>query len=261
MGIGLPLSVVICTYNRAESLKRAIESLGRQSYRNFDVVVVNGPSNDGTEEILRQLAETIQIVRCSEKSVAAARNVGIDTAQGEILAFMDDDAVAHPDWLNKLQSVYSDPTLAAAGGPVIDGATGEVAYEVCMCRRAGDVSSWPFSELSDVHVRPRADPFLYLAGCNMSFRRSVLVAMGGFDEAFEYGYEDAEMCSRIIDAANKIEFVRDAIVYHYPLANVVRNLNHVHRDVYPFIQSRTVFALRSSSDPAKAMSSSQCPCQ
>ena len=141
MTIGPRFSVVICTYNRADSLKRAIESLRRQTYRNFEVIIINGPSEDGTEAVLRQRAGDIQVGRCSEKNVAAARNIGVDIAQGEILAFMDDDAAAHPSWLEKLQSAYSHPVIAAAGGPILDGATGEIAFDVCMCTRTGDASS------------------------------------------------------------------------------------------------------------------------
>ena len=85
----------------------------------------------------------------------------------------------------------------------------------------------------------------------MSFRRAVLSELGGFDERYLYGYDDVDLCCRLIDAGKKIFFARDALVFHYPASNIVRDSGGVYRDLYPFIQARTIFALRGTVDPIR----------
>jgi glycosyltransferase involved in cell wall biosynthesis len=242
-------SVVICTYNRADYLKKALEGLRRQTYSGFEVVVVNGPSTDGTQAILNEYANDIRIGCCPEKNVSASRNVAIDMAQGEILAFIDDDAVADPKWLEELRAAYTNVTLAAAGGPVFDGSTGKLAWNICVCTRAGEASAG--DDFLEDYIQPGADPFFYLAGTNMSFKRAALLTMGGFNEALgAYGYDDVDICRRLIDAGKAIEFVRNALVYHYPAASVLRDSAGIYRDPYSFIKARSIFAMQTVSDPA-----------
>ena len=99
-------------------------------------------------------------------------------------------------------------------------------------------------------MRVGADPFLYLAGCNMSFRKSDLVSIGGFNEAFVFGYEDVEVCCRIIDGGRRIALLEDAIVFHDRASNSIRDDGQVVRDIYPIFYARTVFALQYRSKEA-----------
>jgi glycosyltransferase involved in cell wall biosynthesis len=245
---GMPrVSVIICTLNRAALLKRILEGLRRQTYPIFEVIVVNGPSTDETDAVLNEFAAYIQIGVCPDRNVSAARNVGIKLAQGEILAFTDDDAVPDPKWLDNLVAPYSDPNIAGAGGSIFDATAGRMVFVVCVCTRAGDVSL--LEEFSEAYVQPGADPVLYLTGGNMSFRRSVLSELGGFDERYPYGYEDVDLGCRLIDAGKKIAIAPDALVNHYPASNVVRDSRGLYRDLYPFIQARTIFALRGTIEP------------
>ena len=92
--------------------------------------------------------------------------------------------------------------------------------------------------LVEVHM------FLYLAGCNMSFRRSALVAIGGFNELLAYGYDDVEVCCRIVDNGQKIALLEDAIVNHDRAANSIRDSGQKIKDIYPFLFARIVFALQ-----------------
>ncbi|MBP3515015.1 MAG: glycosyltransferase family 2 protein, partial [Alphaproteobacteria bacterium] len=103
----MKVSVVINTYNRAEYLDRALQSLYYQEYPDFEVIVVNGPSTDNTEEIMQKYAQDIKIGHCSEANLAISRNIGIAMASGDYVAFMDDDAVPEPEWLNVLLSGFT----------------------------------------------------------------------------------------------------------------------------------------------------------
>ena len=112
------ISVVINTYNRARQLDRCLEILRKQIYRNFEIVVVNGPSTDDTSSVLRRFAGQIRVVETSSRVLSVSRNLGIQASAGELVAFIDDDAVAAPNWLAGLARPFNDPTVGAAGGLV-----------------------------------------------------------------------------------------------------------------------------------------------
>ncbi len=90
-------SVVIVTYNRANLLSAELASLRRQRHPQFEIIVVNGPSSDHTEEVLAEYRDLIKIERCPEANTAMARNIGVAASAGEIIAFLDDDATAEPN--------------------------------------------------------------------------------------------------------------------------------------------------------------------
>jgi glycosyltransferase involved in cell wall biosynthesis len=239
----LPISVVINTLNRAPSLFRTLESLEKQTYPDFEIIVVNGPSTDATEVLLRDYESDLKIIHCPDKKLGVSRNMGVDASAGEIVAFIDDDCCPEDRWLEKLASAYCDPSVSAVGGYVFDVALGRVDSRICTSTRAGDAST-DSPPPANAYLEPGADPFLYLSGCNMSFRRSVLVVTGGFNEALGYGYDDVDICCRTIDAGNRLVLLEDVLVYHDRAPNSVRDAALVVRDLYPFFFSRTVFALQ-----------------
>ncbi|MEW6347591.1 MAG: glycosyltransferase [Thermodesulfobacteriota bacterium] len=89
------VSVVIPTYNRAHLLMRAVESVRRQTFRDFELIVVDDGSSDGTSELLEGLSADVQSFRHPNRGVAAARNLGIEHSHGELIAFLDSD----DEWL------------------------------------------------------------------------------------------------------------------------------------------------------------------
>src|SRR4051794_16479718 len=133
------ISVVICTLNRAPELRLLLESLRHQDHTDFEVVVVAGPSTDDTDEVLAQAGDHVRVVRNPEEHLSRSRNLGIDAASGELVAFTDDDAVPEPRWLARLEEeLRRDPSLAAVGGfvRVGDGVGWQQRYVVCT--RSGD---------------------------------------------------------------------------------------------------------------------------
>jgi len=112
------ISVVVCTYNRRTHLERCLKSLKDQEYKNFEIIVVNGPSNDGTDAVLRDYPKIYVISQNELNGLSNARNLGIMASKGEIIAFIDDDAVADKNWLDSLVSGYSDITVGGVGGLV-----------------------------------------------------------------------------------------------------------------------------------------------
>ncbi len=235
-------SVVINTYNRAASLAKTLDGLLHQTHTDFEVVVVNGPSDDGTAELLEQRSGAVRAVDCAERNLAVSRNLGIDAASGDVVAFIDDDAVPEGRWLEDLAAAYENPRTGGAGGLTLDHTGTRVQYRYSICDRIGHTDfdrTPPFDALN----RPGADPFLYLQGTNCSFRRDTLVAAEGFDEEIEYNYDESEICSRIIDSGLELRALADAVVHHRFLPSHMRRKEGFTDPFLP-IKNRVYFALR-----------------
>lgn len=246
----MKFSVVINTFNRAGSLAVTLDALKYQTHEDFEVVVVNGPSTDGTADLLRRRPE-VRPVDCPERHLAKSRNLGIDAAAGDVVAFIDDDAVPEPRWLEDLARSYENPSVGGAGGLVLDatGTTPQFRYSVCS--RIGDTDfdrAPPFA----AYNRPGADPFMYLQGTNCSFRREALERIHGFDEEIEYNYDESEVCARIIDAGWTLETRSDAAVHHKVLPSHMRDKNVL--DPFIPIKNRTYFAVRVGREAGRPMS-------
>src|SRR5713226_3171241 len=99
-------SIVINTYNRAHSLAVTLRSLRYLREQDFEVVVVNGPSDDATEQVLASYGDSIRVGVCPQRNLSISRNIGIKMAHGEIVAFLDDDAVPDEYWLRDLAAGY-----------------------------------------------------------------------------------------------------------------------------------------------------------
>src|ERR1700747_2716103 len=92
-------SIVINTDSRAAALADTLRSLRHLDYPRFEVCVVHGPTPDGTEELLQAWNGRIKIAACPLRSPTISRNIGIALAAGDIVAFLDDDAIPEPEWL------------------------------------------------------------------------------------------------------------------------------------------------------------------
>ncbi|MCC6417992.1 MAG: glycosyltransferase [Gemmataceae bacterium] len=238
------VSVVINTYNRGPSLRQTLRSLRHQSCAGFEVVVVNGPSTDDTDAVLREFAGAVRVVRCPEVHLSKSRNLGIAHAAGEVVAFLDDDAIPEPDWLDGLLGAYDAPAVGAAGGVVYDHTGLRLQYRYAVCDRTGapcfDVGP-PF----DTFTVPGADPFVYLQGTNCSFRRQCLEAVGGFDEEIEYYLDEVEVCMRVLDRGYQVRPLPGAAVHHKYLPSHLRSGARVVLNPYPLVKNRCYFALQS----------------
>ena len=109
-------AIVINTLNRANLLPNTLKSFLHLDFDNFEVIVVNGPSTDGTVEILEQWKDKIKIGHCPEPNLSMSRNIGIAMASGDVVLFIDDDAIPEPEWLNQIMNGFDSPEVAATGG-------------------------------------------------------------------------------------------------------------------------------------------------
>jgi glycosyltransferase involved in cell wall biosynthesis len=113
--IDLPVSVVIVSRGRPHSLARTLTGISQLQYWNFEVVVVADPDGIKSAQKL-PFADTLKLVAFDEPNISAARNRGLLHAAGEIVAYIDDDAVPEPMWLRHLVAPAARSDVAAMGG-------------------------------------------------------------------------------------------------------------------------------------------------
>lgn len=241
-----PISVVVNTYNRAPSLRLTLAGLGQMDYPNFEIVVVNGPSTDSTDEVLAAYAGRIKTAQCPERNLSMSRNTGIALAAGDVVAFIDDDAYPDPAWLDRLAEAYADDEVAGAGGPVYDHTGARFQTRYLISDRIGR-STLTFETNPSAWLNiPGAGAFPSLLGTNSSFRRDRMVEIGGFDEEFEYFLDETDVCARLVDAGYVIRQLEDGFVYHKFLPSDIRGESRAARDRYAVAKNTCYFALKNA---------------
>ena len=241
-----PVSVVVNTYNRAASLHQTLQGLRRQNYSNFEVIVVNGPSTDDTIDMLRAHTAQIRVGTCAQLNLSVSRNVGIEMARGDFIAFIDDDAIPDEDWLADAIAAFDSDEVAGVGGFVFDHTGHELQYSYTVCDRMGNAYHNLTIPMPDF-CYPGCHRFPALLGTNSIFRRSALLEIGGFDEQFDYFLDETDVNVRLIDAGYTLKQIPKAFVYHRYLPSHIRNEKRVNTNYAPMIRNRIYFSLKNAS--------------
>ncbi|GLR97792.1 MULTISPECIES: glycosyltransferase family 2 protein [Bradyrhizobium] len=201
----MKVSIVMRTYNRAHIIGEAIESALRQTYGDFELIVVDDGSSDGTAEVVRRFgSEKIRYIRHEQnRGVSAAGNTGIQAATGDVIAHLDSDDFWKPEMLGRLVDVLNRyPQLGAAFCDV-EVVRGKSVSSIVSSMRA-------FPGLLASHAQSSSDVFLFssremylclleevpIKPTAMLIRRDVLATLGGYKESWRSG-EDWELYLRI----------------------------------------------------------------
>ncbi|WP_176787276.1 glycosyltransferase [Sphingomonas sp. NFR15] len=233
----MTVSVVICTADRAVSLDRTLQSLRQLRYQWFEVVVVDGSRDGQTVQVAARHADFIRYVTCPELNLSMSRNIGIAHACGEIVAFIDDDAIPEPDWLDLLITGYEDPNVAQVGGFIRDNRGIDFQCRYLTVDRLGDGRH--HEDLSGVELGD--DLFLALTGTNFSARRERLLEIGGFDEEYAYFLDETDVTVRLHDRGWGSAIVPEAEIHHKYEASHMRTATRVPRTMYPQLRSKAYF--------------------
>lgn len=201
------VSVVICVYNGGETIGDCLRGATAIDYPNYEVIVVDDGSTDDTACIAGGF--DVRLIRTENGGLSRARNVGIEAATGEIIAFTDGDARPDPDWLTYLVLELQSGDFAAVGGPNIAPA-GDGLVAQCVANAPG----------GPVCVLSTDEEAEHVPGCNMAFRASALRAIGGFDPRFRTAGDDVDVCWRIQERGWRIGFSPAAMVWHHARATV-----------------------------------------
>lgn len=239
------VSIICNTCNRGNHLRRLLIALSKQSYEKFEVIVVNGPSTDNTVEIATKYSAAIKYVECPVMRLGVSRNIGIENAAGDILVFIDDDAIpGDTNWLRKLLACYDNPQVGGVGGPVYS-LQGGKQFE------NGYVDVWGVPHVISDNAQNFNDPrgrfFNYAMGCNCSFRRQAIEEVQGFDEYYDYFLDESDLALRIIKAGYKIIHSTDAFVFHEMATGHIRR-DRYHLDWYTIVRSQAYFAIKNAAD-------------
>ncbi len=240
---GPTISIVINTYNRAASLRQTLDSLRYQVYDRFEVIVVNGPSTDDTEAVLAEFAGRVRVAHCPAVNLSKSRNVGIAAASGEVVAFLDDDAIPDPYWLVQLAAGYDSERIGGVGGVVYDYTGYSFQFAASVTDRVGN-SRYDVKPPYWGYLLPGGDQFVHLQGTNASFRRRCLEEIGGFDEEIEYFLDETQVCLQLVDHGHQLRLLDCAAVYHKFLPSHLRNELKLFRKPFPAIKNKCYFALR-----------------
>lgn len=221
------VSVVVASHGRPEALTLCLKALRFQSYRPFEVIVV--ACAEGAKAV-RDLTfqKSIKLLDQAKGGLSVARNQGIAAAAGDIIAFLDDDAIADPPWLARLVAALQSTGVAGAGGWVR--ASNGISFEWTGGAVAADLT-WD-----------RGAPTVM--GTNMAFRATVLRELGGFDPAFAYYLDETDLTQRAVKAGHLIVPAPAAQVHHAAQPNAQRGRGRVPRSLARLGQSEAVFLRR-----------------
>jgi len=209
------ISVVICAHTEArwEPLAHAVASLRSQSIIPREILVVIDHNLALADRACHQLPGAKVIENGQQRGISGARNSGIAAARGAIIAFLDDDAIAAPDWIAQLLAGYSSPDVLGVGGAI------EPHWQGGRPRWFPEEFDWVVG-CTYLGMPRAAAPVRNLIGCNMSFRREVFARIGGFrDEigrvgARPSGCDETELCIRLR------QHLPHALLLYSPLARV-----------------------------------------
>ncbi len=211
------ISVVVAAYNSEKTISATIEALLSQNWPEDDleIIIADDGSTDRTAEIVKKYP--VKYLYQKNKGPAAARNYGWKSAQGKIVCFTDSDCVPEKKWVSKIIKGYTSDDIAGLGGSY-DIANPDSLNAVCI-----------HEEIAQRHLKiPEEANFL--GSFNVSYRRTVLQQVGGFDESYTWASaEDNELAYRIKKKGYKLIFNGDIKVAHYHPESIIRYLKSQYR--------------------------------
>lgn len=213
----LSVSVVISTYTieRLNDVLRCISSLRRQTVSPLEIILVLDPSEELLQGYTAHVTDDIKVTSADKVGLSHARNLGVMTAKGEIVAFVDDDAIADEKWLEHMTELYNDPLVMGVGGSAV------ANWEICQPEWFPEELNWVVG-CSYEGLPTQRSLIRNPLGCNMSFRKNVFTKIGYFrHDIGRFGTkllskEETELSMRVLKGIPnaKIIYEPQAIVYH-----------------------------------------------
>lgn len=206
------VSIIMLTFNGLEILKISLPAVLKTKYPDFEVIVVDNGSSDGSVSFLSKMFPNVSVISVNpNKGIDIPYNLGASTACGSLLAFLNNDMEVHPDWLlplvlamennervaccdSKLINYFERDKIDAAGG-FIDN------YGNTVNRGTGEIDKGQFKIQEVFH------------GSTL-FKKDLFMKVGGFDESFFLYYDETDLCWRLHRSGYKIFSVPESLIYH-----------------------------------------------
>lgn len=208
-------SIILLSYNSKDDLVECIQSLEKQTYINYEIIIVDNASTDGTPEFIRNNYPHIRLIETgSNIGYPAGNNIGFKHTNGEYIVILNPDTVAEPKWLIELIKPFKDNMdiglttsriLIYGEKDVINTCGNSIHYTgLDFCRGLYEPSS-SYSKPEEVGA---------ISGCSFAIRREVFEQLGGFDPDFFLYLDDADLSWRARLMGHTIMFVPESVVYH-----------------------------------------------
>jgi O-antigen biosynthesis protein len=236
-------SIIIPAWNGKDYIEACLNSLLAQDYSNFEVIVVDNASKDGSANLVAEKFPTVRLIRNGRNlGFAGGVNVGLRAAQGEVLILFNQDAMAKPGWLQALVSgLLVAPNIGVAGCKILKVNSFTLQHAGGYLSRPqalpghfgiGQIDSGQYDQLLDVD---------FITGAAIAIRREVVEKIGYFDESFFFYFEDVDYCYRARAAGFRVVYVPTAVLHHHDKASLgAETLSYYSR----FHTSRLQFALK-----------------
>lgn len=248
----LPISVVIVSRGRPDALQRCLLGVSQLSYDPFEVVVVADPQGCNAVKTMPQSAD-LKLIEYDEANISAARNLGIAAAAGEVVAFIDDDSVPEPSWLEFLTAPFADSEVMAAGG-FVRGRNG-ISWQsrANLLDRRGRNSPVDLDPNEATILTPTPDRAIKTEGTNMAVRRGCLAELGGFDPSYRFFLDETDLNIRLADLGYATAIVPRAEVHHGFQASAARRADRVPKDLFEIGASWAVFLAKFCPDEQREL--------
>lgn len=208
-------SIVIVNTNELHHLKICLPTIISQNYPDFEVIVVDNASQDGSIDYIERAYPQVKVVRnqCN-LGYAAANNIGFESASGDYIAVLNPDTKVEPDWLIELVSALEDDRQAAMATPKILLLSNP--ERINTCGNEITLTGLTFCRGLDQPRRnyPVPETVSAVSGAAFVIRKSVLTHIGGFDESFFIYYEDTDLSLRAILAGYECLYIPTSVIFH-----------------------------------------------
>ena len=239
--IGPKVSLFIVSRHRTAELLQAIKAVQLQDYTPLELIVVADPS---AAAAVLALGLPIKVAPFDLANVAAARNTGLAFAAGELVAYLDDDAVPEPTWISRLVAPFANPQVGVATG-FVRGRNGiSDQWRACDVDQFGWDHLVSVDRLSMTLLSGSPTKAIKAQGTNCAFRWADVMAVGGFDEGFPFYLDDADISLRLAALGGLTAVVPEAVVQHGFAASIRRRPDRVPHSLQDIGASSAYFLRR-----------------
>jgi len=247
------ISVVICTYNRENFLRKVLLSLVEQTLNQalYEVLIINNNSTDNTQAVAEEFVQrykNIKVFNESEQGLSHARNRGWKESKGEIIVFLDDDAVACKDWLESYLEVFENHKPDCAGGRI------EIEWETERPKWLSDTFLKFLGHL-DLSDTPQALTKPSLFGGNLAIRKEILQEINGFNtdmgrgKSDLAGNEEIELQNRLINSGKTIYYSPNSKIYHFAASSRLKLSWFIKRSYWQGVSDAKMYKFETSLKP------------
>ncbi|SHF86260.1 hypothetical protein SAMN05443144_11455 [Fodinibius roseus] len=215
-------SIIIVSWNALHHLKKYLPSVVATSYSDFEIILADNASDDGSKAWVRQQYSEVKIAALDENyGYCGGNNRAVPHASGEILLFLNNDVRVEPDWLDALAECFTDPEVAAAQPRFRSDKQPEYFEYAGAAGGFLDRYGYPFcrGRIFDTVEKDQGqydDPrdILWAGGAALAVRKTIFEEQGGFDEDFEFHMEEIDLCWRLWNAGHRVRYCPHSIIYH-----------------------------------------------